>query len=80
MQKSTVRLACAACDRSDFDGITVKHLREAVRSGWQDVQRVQTYRQACRTYPSTKLTPAGYSRFEWWTHLGLCPDCALKAE
>ena len=72
----TIRLACAECDRSDFDGITLRQLREAIKSGWKEVQRVQTYRQACTIFSSTEDAPRGHSRFEWWTHLGWCPDCA----
>jgi hypothetical protein len=79
MQKATIRLACMACDRSDFDGITPQQLRAAIKSGWKAVQRVQTHRQACKTYDDQER-PSGYSAFEWWTHLGWCPDCANQAE
>ena len=78
--RATIRLACQECDRSDFDGITQRQLRQAIRNGWTEVQRVQSCRQACKTYSSTEYAPLGYSRFEWWTHLGHCPDCAHKAE
>jgi len=80
MPKATIRLACMECDRSDFDFITQQQLREAICAGWQDVKRVQTYRQACKTSDPTKPTPAGHSAFEWWKHLGWCPDCAAEAD
>jgi hypothetical protein len=70
-----IRLACMQCDRQDFDGITAKELNEAIRRGWQDVQRVQSYQQA----GSTKEKP-GYSVFDWWTHLGYCPDCVQEVK
>jgi len=61
------------CDRTDFDGITPKQLTQAKRNGWKDVERQQTYRQACKTYEPGK-EPKGFSSLEWWTHLGFCPD------
>ena len=76
MSKPTIRLACMECDRSDFDGITLPQLREAIRNGWKEVEREQTYRQACKTYSSKERARRDYSVFEWWTHLGRCPDCA----
>lgn len=66
-----IRLACAYCSRDDCDGIT--NLKAAV--GWTDIGRVQSYRQACKTYDDPSKAPAGYSIFDWWTHLGVCPDC-----
>ena len=69
----TIRLACMLCDRQDFDGISPKELARAIASGWQEVGRVQTYAEASRTYIDP---PPGYSVFDWWTHLGWCPECA----
>jgi len=80
MPQATIRLACTHCDRSDFDFITRRQLREAIRNGWKDVKRVQTYQQACKTYSGQEKAPRSYSLFEWWTHFGLCPDCAEEAD
>ena len=75
-ERKTIRLACMVCDRQDFDGITAEELREAIRSGWQEVERVQTYQQSCRTFKDAEKEPPGFSALEWWTHLGYCPNCA----
>jgi len=64
------------CDRMDFDGITPKELGEAMRSGWREVEEVQSYAAACKTHRTTATQPKSYSVFDWWTHLGWCPDCA----
>lgn len=61
-----IRLACRACDRSDMDGIT--DLTQAV--GWTNIYEVQTYEEACKEVAPDEQG----SVFEWWTHLGLCPD------
>ena len=72
----TIRLACLICDRQDFDGISAAELRQAIRAGcWTDVERLQTYRQACQTHAVPATAPPGYSVLDWWTHLGICPDC-----
>ena len=71
----TIRLACCHCDRRDMDGITPSKLRKLIRHGWEDVDRYQTYRQACRVYRNPAREPPGYSILDWWTHLGTCPDC-----
>ena len=76
MHRKTIRLACRECDRDDCDGITRTELRKAIRHGWREVERVQTYRQACKTYDDISDQPEGFSVWEWWTHLGVCPECA----
>ncbi len=77
-QRICIRLACIQCDREDFDHITSQQLRQAIKNGWKEVERVQSYQQACRTYENTSQEPAGFSVFEWWTHLGCCPECAKE--
>ena len=74
--RRTIRLACMACDRSDFDGITSRELKKAIANGWTAVERYQTYPESCRTYDDPTKAPPGYSSLDWWTHLGWCPDCA----
>jgi hypothetical protein len=63
------------CDREDFDGITAAQLRKAIKKGWTHVERVQSYRQSCKTYEGREDEPPGFSALEWWTHLGYCPEC-----
>lgn len=74
--RKTIRLACIACDREDFDGITAAELKKAIKNGWTHVERVQSYRQSCKTYEHHEGEPPGFSALEWWTHLGYCPECA----
>jgi hypothetical protein len=76
--RKTIRLACRVCDRDDLDGITAAQLKRAIKNGWKDVERVQTYAQACRTYKKSEDEPPGFSRLDWWTHLGNCPDCPCE--
>ncbi len=78
--RKTIRLACMTCDREDFDGITSDQLKQAIRDGWQEVDRVQTYAQSCKTYDDPRKAPPGFSASEWWTHLGTCPSCASVSE
>jgi len=76
MMRRTIRLACVSCDRQDFDGITAAELQQAIEAGWEDVAKVQSFAESCTTYENPADAPPGFSAFEWWTHLGTCPDCA----
>jgi hypothetical protein len=51
-----------------------------MRSGWREVEEVQSYAAACKTHRTTATQPKRYSVFDWWTHLGWCPDCAHLLE
>ncbi len=73
-----IRLGCRNCDRDDMDLITAAQLRAAKKAGWQDVDRVQTFAQACRTYDDPADAPPGYSVLDWWTHLGICGEEAIR--
>jgi hypothetical protein len=75
MPRRTIRLACQVCDREDYDGITAAELKKAIKDGWKEVERVQSYRQSCKTYENREDEPPGFSALEWWTHLGYCPEC-----
>jgi hypothetical protein len=66
-----IRLACLYCSRDDCDGI--EDLAEA--PGWTDIQEVQTFAESCQTYDDPADAPPGFSIFDWWTHLGTCPEC-----
>ena len=76
--RKTIRLACATCDRHDCNGISAAELKHAIKNGWKEVSRVQNYRESCKTCTNSDDAPRGYSVFEWWTHLGLCPECAKR--
>jgi hypothetical protein len=82
MSRPTIRLACHHCDRSDCDGITRTQLVEAKANGWRDVTRFQSFAESCKVWEPTpgpdyhdQLPPESHSAFEWYTHLGTCPDC-----
>ena len=75
-----VRLACRECDREDFDCISQPQLDAAPSLGWQDIGFVQSGRDAFTTYDNPEQAPPGYSVLDWYTHLGLCPDCARRRE
>lgn len=61
-----IRLACLNCDREDFDGV------DEIPSDWFEVHVVQAYaksvREALPTNPKVSV-------FDWYTHLGVCPEC-----
>ncbi len=61
-----IRLACLYCDRSDFDGIN------EIPSDWSEVDEVQTYEESCQ---KASPTDAKVSVLDWYTHLGICPEC-----
>ena len=66
MTRLNIRLACHLCDRIDFDGI------EVLPDDWTDIQEVQSLADSLRVVP---LDDRKKSPFEWYTHLGTCPDC-----
>jgi hypothetical protein len=70
-----VRLACISCERDDCDGITEDELAWKVANGWAGVSREQTWKESATAYKNPEDAPPGYSVFDWWTHLGYCPDC-----
>jgi hypothetical protein len=74
---ATIRLSCAYCE-NDHDGITPAGLAALKRAGWADIQRMQTYNQSIKTYDDPAKAPPGYSVFDWFTHLGICPECVAK--
>jgi hypothetical protein len=74
-----VRLACHDCDIDHFDGITEDELADLIAKGeWQDIEEQRTYEEACRTYGPDEQEPPGWSVLEWFTHIGLCPDCVAE--
>lgn len=63
-----IRLACLHCDTDECDGVM------EIPLDWSDVFEVQSYEDACKP---VALDDAVRSPFEWYTHLGVCPDCKL---
>jgi hypothetical protein len=58
------RLACASCDRNDFDFVAV------LPEDWHGIQLIQSL--------SDSLKEAGSDCdgiLQWYTHLGTCPRC-----
>ncbi len=70
-----IRLACDACDRQDFDGITEAELAECEAQGWTGITEMQSYEQSMQTYDRPEDAPPGFDVTAWWTHLSTCPDC-----
>lgn len=63
---SRIRLACMFCDREDFDGVGT------LPSDWFAVDEVQSYEESIR---EADLSDTKISVFDWYTHLGVCPEC-----
>lgn len=61
-----IRLACQYCDTDECDGIS------EIPPDWADVQQVQSFAAASEPIPADDQTR---SPFEWYTHLGTCPEC-----
>ena len=60
--RAPIRLACVCCDRDDFDGVWRRP------KDWTSIHKHQTLKQS--------LAPINESEnSDWFTHLGLCPDC-----
>ncbi len=70
-----IRLACAACDRDDMDGITPERLEQAKAEGWTGIEEVQSYDDSMLTCDNPDDAPPGFDVTAWYTHLGTCPDC-----
>jgi len=58
-----IRLACLFCDRSECDGV------DQIPATWFDVDEVQSREKSIR-----KVDPESDNIFNWYTHLGVCPD------
>lgn len=72
----TIRLACSACNRDDMDGVMEEDLEAAKVAGWRSVIEVQSYEDSIKTYEDEEDPPPGYSVLDWYTHIGLCPECS----
>lgn len=61
-----IRLACMFCDRNEFDGV------DRIPGNWFSVAEEQSYEESLR---EAHLTQSDVSAFDWFTHLGVCPEC-----
>jgi hypothetical protein len=59
-----IRLACLFCDRNECDGV------DHIPATWFAVDEVQSYEESIR-----KVDPGSDKVLDWYTHLGVCPDC-----
>lgn len=61
-----IRLACAYCDTEECDWI------DEIPPNWHDVDKFQSYEESIKEVAAddTRRSPT-----EWYTHLGVCPDC-----
>ena len=60
------RLACVYCDTDECDGVA------AIPPAWTYVDEVQSYEASLAEVPWDDLTR---SPLDWYTHLGVCPEC-----
>jgi hypothetical protein len=61
-----IRLACRYCDTEQCDGIAT------IPPDWGDVEDVQSYTESSQEVP---LGDSTRSPLDWYTHLGVCPEC-----
>ena len=62
-----IRLSCLHCDTEECDGV------DAIPADWLEMDQYQSYEQSVEEVPIHDLTR---SVAEWYTHLGVCPECA----
>ena len=65
-----IRLACSECDTDEGDGIS------RIPATWTDVTEVQSLAESRKEVAADDTTR---SALDWYTHLGVCPQCQ-KAE
>jgi hypothetical protein len=66
MTQGKIRLACGECDRDDFDGVN------RLPNDWIDITEVQALKESRR---EVDVDDQSRNVFEWYTHIGTCPDC-----
>jgi hypothetical protein len=65
-KRTPIRLACMYCDTQECDGI------DRFPDDWIEIDSVQSYEESCaKAFPSDSTR----SVLDWYTHLGVCPDC-----
>ncbi len=66
-----IRLACRDCDIDICDGI------HEIPCDWKEVTEVQTFDEASAP---VDLADKKVRLTDWFTHLGICPDCQKEAK
>jgi len=61
-----IRLACFYCDTTECDGV------DQVPPDWTEVEEFQSYAASLKEVAPNDPTR---SPLEWYTHLGVCPEC-----
>ena len=67
----TIRLGCHLCDRCDFDEI------DELPLDWLNVICVQSLEDS---YKEVEQADQSSNPFEWYTHLGTCPECQAEEQ
>ena len=65
-----IRLACIECDTNAFDGI------DKIPEAWGSVSEFQSFEDSLAYVSPYDKT---HSVLDWYTHLGLCPDCQAES-
>lgn len=68
----SIRLACSHCERDDMDGISPAELEAAIADGWKADFHDETNNDTLECMPDDL-------DLVWYTHMGVCPDCAKGA-
>ena|SRR3990167_3856454 len=74
-----IRLACGNCDREDHDGVV------EIPTNWRNVSCVQSLEESMKPVEMNLPLLVGgcdpaQSVFDWFTHIGTCPDCAAEED
>lgn len=84
---SWIKLGCFNCDDESLNGISEAELEQAIAAGWTEIEYEQSYENSMLCEESYNALGfdhgkhrATFSVLDWWTHLGLCPDCAGDEE
>ena len=64
-----IRLGCANCDRTDFDGV------DELPADWTDIDEVRSFAEAIQ---EVDFEDHSRSVLDWQTHLGMCPECQVN--
>jgi protein subunit release factor A len=77
--ENCVRLACMFCDEGRYDCITPERLEELKQQGWKDIEEVQSYEDSIREFTIEEVDASGNEKsvLDWYTHCGVCPECAV---
>ena len=66
LMPTRIRLACSECDTDEGDGIS------RIPATWTDVTEVQSLAESRKEVAADDTKR---SALDWYTHLGVCPQC-----